>query len=39
MKSPRIHYYAKAIRILNKAKQWERVRILKAMCLAYGIQK
>jgi hypothetical protein len=30
-------YYSKVVRILNSAKQWERVRIIKALAIVYGI--
>lgn len=33
----RIHYYSKVVEILNTAKQWERARIIKALCLLYGM--
>lgn len=45
MKSPkrqrrvRMHYYSKVVRILNTARQWERVRIIKALCFLYGVNK
>jgi hypothetical protein len=37
--APRIHYYAKCVRILSAAQPWERVRIVKALCLLVGIDR
>ena len=36
---PRLHYYAKCVEILSKAKPWERVRVVKALCLLVGINR
>jgi hypothetical protein len=35
----RLHYYAQCVAILSKAKQWERVRVVKALCLLVGINR
>jgi len=32
-----LHYYAKCMAILSKAKPWQRVRVVKALCLLVGI--
>lgn len=34
----RVQYYAKCVGILSKAKPWERVRVVKALCLLVGIK-
>jgi hypothetical protein len=35
--APRIHYYAKCVRILSAAQPWERLKVVKALCLLVGI--
>ena len=37
--SGKLHYYAKCVAILSKAKPWERVRVIKALCLLVGLNR
>ena len=36
---PRLHYYAKCVEILSKAKPCDRVRVVKALCLLVGLNR
>jgi hypothetical protein len=37
--APRIHYYAKCVKILDAAQPWERLKVVKALCLLVGIDR